>query len=615
MNVAIGGTFLGGNHFPVGPVFVLTTLVLLTNPILIAISKKLAFTGKELAVAFLMMLVASGIPFSGLARYLFPSLVVPRYYATPENEWKAVFGNYLSPWLIPSRTETARGYAEGIPGEALPLGDWVLPLLTWTALVLILYWIMFCLSVIFRRQWVDIERFTFPLVQIPAEMMQISHKEKLLPSIFRNNIMWIGFAIPVVIHTLNGLKSYFPSVPGINLWFSLDRFLMDKPWDAMRPFPIQLYLSVIGFSYLITLEVGFSLWFFFLIYKAECAIGSMLGFSMAYSSGGHARAFAAYQEIGGYIALVCFILFAMKNHLRTVLVSIFSGKNNRSENEPIPSRYALIGFVIGIILYTGVSVFLGMSLGVALSIIILFCMVCIVLTWVVTNGGLLLVHYSLLPEEFVQTVVGSRAMGANNLTILALQSPILMRDLREFMMSNFLNGFKLSDSVSLKRRNAALVMAISIIIALGATYYSHLDFAYEHGGLNTGASFWAADRSFNRAKTLIFSPTKTDWGNMLSVGVGAVVMSLLLFMKRMFLWWPLHPIGYTMHSGYAIKMLWFSFFIGWFLKFMILRHGGLRIYRRMRPGFLGLALGETLIGGIWVIAGLITGNGYRITVG
>ena len=56
-------------------------------------------------------------------------------------------------------------------------------------------------------------------------------------------------------------------------------------------------------------------------------------------------------------------------------------------------------------------------------------------------------------------------------------------------------------------------------------------------------------------------------------GVGFMVF--LLFMRYTFIWWPLHPVGYIMHLSWATKCLWASFFIGWLLKFFILRmfHG------------------------------------------
>jgi hypothetical protein len=40
---------------------------------------------------------------------------------------------------------------------------------------------------------------------------------------------------------------------------------------------------------------------------------------------------------------------------------------------------------------------------------------------------------------------------------------------------------------------------------------------------------------------------------------------------------------------------------------MVLRYGGLRLYRQVLPLFYGLILGESVIGCGWPIVGLITG--------
>ncbi len=59
-------------------------------------------------------------------------------------------------------------------------------------------------------------------------------------------------------------------------------------------------------------------------------------------------------------------------------------------------------------------------------------------------------------------------------------------------------------------------------------------------------------------------------------------------------------------------MFGFSFFIAWVLKTLILRYGGPTLYRRARPVFMGLILGDTINGAIWIIVGFITKHGYPL---
>jgi hypothetical protein len=70
-----------------------------------------------------------------------------------------------------------------------------------------------------------------------------------------------------------------------------------------------------------------------------------------------------------------------------------------------------------------------------------------------------------------------------------------------------------------------------------------------------------------------------------------------------------------MFSSWATLVLWFSFFLGWLMKFVIVRYGGASAYRSARPLFLGLVLGESFMCGFWNLIGYITGHGYRIMPG
>ena len=64
----IRSVFLAGGHFPVGPFFVLTILVLIGNRLLTAVSPKLALSAAELVTIWCIMAAAAGIPSTGMMR-------------------------------------------------------------------------------------------------------------------------------------------------------------------------------------------------------------------------------------------------------------------------------------------------------------------------------------------------------------------------------------------------------------------------------------------------------------------------------------------------------------------------------------------------------------------
>ena len=89
-------------------------------------------------------------------------------------------------------------------------------------------------------------------------------------------------------------------------------------------------------------------------------------------------------------------------------------------------------------------------------------------------------------------------------------------------------------------------------------------------------------------------------------------MGLLMFAQHRYLWWPFHPLGFSISSVWALHFVWFSIFIAWLLKSIILKYGGASLFTKMRPFFLGLILGEFANYGVWMIIDIITG-GLRYT--
>ena len=89
----------------------------------------------------------------------------------------------------------------------------------------------------------------------------------------------------------------------------------------------------------------------------------------------------------------------------------------------------------------------------------------------------------------------------------------------------------------------------------------------------------------------ITEPQGPHWGRLSCFGVGAAAMSALVFLKYRFAWWPLHPVGLAVASVWTIRRSAFSLFLAWGVKVVLLRVGGVRLYRRAAPFFLGLILG------------------------
>jgi hypothetical protein len=57
-----------------------------------------------------------------------------------------------------------------------------------------------------------------------------------------------------------------------------------------------------------------------------------------------------------------------------------------------------------------------------------------------------------------------------------------------------------------------------------------------------------------------------------------------------------------------MNMLWLPLFFSWLIKATLLRYGGLKMHQQAVPFFLGLILGEFIVGSFWSVFCAIIGH-------
>ena len=89
--------------------------------------------------------------------------------------------------------------------------------------------------------------------------------------------------------------------------------------------------------------------------------------------------------------------------------------------------------------------------------------------------------------------------------------------------------------------------------------------------------------------------------------IGLALTFLLAVLRMNLFWWPLHPAGYAVSSNWSINLFWFSIFISWSIKYITLRFGGLKLHQQGILFFIGVILGEFIVGGFWMVRGAFLG--------
>jgi len=599
-----------------GAIFLFFILVIMLNPLLKVVGKRLGLNREELLVIYIMLIVAAAIPSWGFSMNLPPILAGITYYATPENKWAELILPHIPKWLIPADSEVIREFFEGLPpGSSIPWHAWMIPLLAWGSLILAVYFVSICIITIFRKQWIEKERLLFPLVQLPMEMVQSeSSSGERVPLFFKNKLVWLGVAIPFVINSINALHRYFHFIPPIQL----TRLI--KAFQNTLEIPIHPWFEVIGLSYLLSLDVSLSIWFFALLAIIQKGIFGVIGFNIGpiqpYSDPGPPS--IAHQALGSLFVLVLASLWTARYHIREVFSKAFTGNREVDDtDEPISYRTAVFGLILGLLFIGGWLMASGLRFGHMLIFLVSGIFIFIGLTKIVAQTGLAYARAPVAPPIFTVNSIGSSALGAAGLISLGL-SFSWIADTRTLVMASAANGLKISGNAKITSRRIGLAFILAILISLIGSLVTTIFLAYRHGGLNLGSWQFSGLSSYagKWIAGYLHNPQGIAKAHLGFIAIGGSVMTGLIFMRNHFLWWPLHPIGYTLGLTYPIYCVWFSVMIAWLIKFIVLKYGGARVYRQLRPFFLGLILGSFVSAGFWLIVDFFTGmTGNYFTLG
>jgi hypothetical protein len=571
-------------------------LVSLLNLILSRILPRGALSQGELITIYVVLINSITVTSHDYTHSIFCTLGVARWFATPENEWSTIFWRYLPDWLTVNDEKVLRGFYEGESTfhTAQHIMGWIKPMIWWTVFLTVMVFIMICINVIVRKQWIEHEKLTYPLVQLPFEMTRRDNG-----GFWGNRLLWLGFGIAAGVDIINGLNVLYPVFPMVPIRYNLGEHFTERPWNSMGSFLIQVNPYAIGLAFPIPLDLLFSCWFFFLVWKAERVIGSAMGVNAP------GYPFPDQQILGGYLGISVVALWMVRKPLRGIFRKVLGFRSDVDDsNEPMSYRMAAFGAILGLIFLTVLLYQAGMEVWFAVSFLVLYLAILFAFTRMRAELGPPLqgIHYS-GPIQLTVAAVGSRHISPQTLTVAA---PLwtFTKELRNVPMPFQLESFKLADRANMNTRRLWKVILISSFVTILITFWVFLQLNYKLGALKA----WRGLVAYGAIERWVTRPSEPDKGFLVSAGIGFLVVLFNTVMRLRFLWWQLHPLGYPVAGYYHFEKLWFPFFISWIAKRTILRYGGIKAYRRAFPLFMGLVLGEFFMGSIWGIIGLLTGK-------
>lgn len=576
-------------------VFVLFWLLVLNRAIR-AVWPSACLSRTELLTVYLMLGVLSALCTHDMLEILVTLLAYPFRFATAENQWRQLIFPHLPEWLVVSDPAVGEGLYDGESSFFIKehLRAWVGPYVWWTTFVMCLFFVLLCVNTFIRRQWIEHERLSYPIIQLPLEM---TRQES---GFFRNPVMWMGFGVAALISVMNLLNSVYPEVPLVpvkrqNVQAALGLTNIGGVTIAFYPFAI-------GMSFLIPLELLLSCWVFFWLYKLEIWLGHAAGFNQLAG-----YPFGNQQGFGAYMAILAFVLWTARGHFGRVTRSILRGGGEDSD-EPMSYRVAFVGFIVAMLYLLLFSARAGMSVWVfPLFFGIYFALGTVIARMRAELGFIVHDLHNIEPQGVLIDAFGTRTLGPRNLTVFAIYN-FFNRAYRAHPAPAQLEAFKIAERTRTPARHFVYVILVATFAGTVITFTMLTHHYYRNGADSGHYGPWALGFGrglYGQLERWLSFPTETDGVAVGVMGVGFIMGGAMMLIRTRFLWWPLHPLGYAMANSWGMSNLWCPLFVAWALKFAILRHGGLRAYRRAVPFFLGLALGDYIVGYTWSMGSVV----------
>jgi hypothetical protein len=600
----------------------IVTLLLVLIGLNAAIRKWLprhAFSQQELMVIYTMQTVSLCISGVGMLEFLVTTLGNIYHFATPENHWADRYDHLLRSWAFPNPAYLNEFYnGRSTFFTSAHVLAWIQPILTWSVFILSAVGVMLCINIIIRRRWIDDERLAFPLVTLPLELSKNGGANPF----WKSRALWFGFSLAVVLEILAGLASLYPNVPYIPLKASERPYDIccdatslagdAAPWSSMGNLYLAFYPMVIGLTFLMPLDVSFSCWFFYMVRNVENVVSTVFGFhSPGASPAASGMPYIGMQSGGAFLALALFSLYAMRGYLAKVFRAAFRPESAFVDPAEARSyRWALVGLVAGFVVMVGFAMALGLAWYLAAALWVLYLLVVITYTRIRAEAGLPWIFGpDMTPHQMVIAAAGTARISDQNLVGLT-EFQWIDLDYRGTPMPSQLEAMKIGSESRIDQRRLVMAMILAIIVGIAVSWTTILECYYKYGAdtahvdsyrTTMGTSPWLLLDGWKSAHA------PTDWIRIFAAGFGVIVTAILMACRARFPWWPFHPVGYALAGTYTMVWLWCPIMVGWLIKWIILRYGGLKSYRMAYPFFIGLILGDYVAGSFWAILGDLTG--------
>jgi hypothetical protein len=633
-------TMMIGNSMPISVYGSLLLFLLILNPLLKLIDKRLSLRAPEFAVILALTLAACVVPGSGLLRTFTASLVRPYAIEKINPGWseKKVLQQLPDNMLVKldekndDFNKVVSAFASGDPNGTNKLIDfsnipknWGPTLAFWLPMIILLWIGLLGLSLVVHRQWSDHEHLSYPIADFAKSVLP-QQGEVSIPFL-KSPLFWIGAGFVIIIHAFNYSAVWFPGkIPTINLQFNMpyQKFfpLIASEWWLFAP---RLYFMVVGFAFFIATDISFSLG----ISSSMWALATVIlgRYNIPIGGGSNDPSIINHLNFGAYTGFLAIILFTGRKYYSDVFKkAVGFVTKGASYPEAVWGARIFLVCMMSLVAYMSIRAHLDWQL--CIFFVLLTVLIFLIISRILAETGLFFIQAYFYPTAIIAGFMGYFALGPQAIAIMGLISIVFVMDPRESFMPFVVNSLKLLALNNVKVGKVAPFIGLAVILGLGIGIPVCLGFQYTKGA--NMQDLWAMNYSGN----LAFGPSVTtvdklnslgpnyladslklsgwerfanmkpaEWMYIFAALIGFALITLFSMGRLRFNKWPIHPIAFLVWNTYPLMNFAPSFLMGWVIKSLVMRFGGGKAYHTVKPLMIGVIAGEAMAGVIIMIIG------------
>lgn len=565
-------------------------------------------------------------------------------YKGLETPGQNIKGLYDSAWpdTASKRRMENQSFSENLSDlhQLIPWNIWRTPMVNWSLLFIVVVVMMMALAEVLRRKWVDRENLAFPLVDVADSVLR--HDAELEtsedPTTPSPRSQW--FSGVAITGMLLGAILIIAEAVG---WYGYTSDTFVPAFDVSKELftsgslrsvrGVQFVLSpiIIGIAFLISLEMSFSIWFTFILYKLiTFLVNSGEGGSIRDSlytgwGGGKNYPFPMEQMLGACLIYSLILLWNTRG----------SGPDKGGSFFPKKMASWAVWICLGIL---GFCFWDQGIQHVGLIALFLLCvmMQTIAAARVRAETGLPGQHvnyeYTKLPMIFGMTGSTGKDTFASYINIVFLPVTLLFR-----LLPQHLENIELARRHRLGYGKIAIGSILASVVAIFVGVFTFIYFAYFHGWDHALATYPVDGLGNPGPKGVAHYPlwvshflseqgldkyVQVHHVRVIAIIVGAAVVGMIIFARKRWLRFPLHPAGYLLlllsmnyewttsylkgnNGNSESTIIWGSVLMAWIIKKLIINYGGMTGYKKSKPFFIGLIVGSIVCVFAWNMLDLV----------